>query len=528
MKKEYQITMPTPEMLIGGLVVLVLGSALGWALHIWQQNRRLGTAGKRAEEQLDSARREADSMREQAREEAKKELQRLQDRAERESARRQKEADLLEQKIAKREATFDKKIDSLDQREQRVTQKETRLDQLTKTAEKKAEEWEVKLGEAIKRCEAVSGMSAEEAKKILLESLEKEVQQESATLIRRVEAETRETAAKKARQIITLAIEKYASEQVSETTISVVPIASDEIKGRIIGREGRNIRALEAATGCNFIVDDTPEAVVLSCFDPFRREIARQSLERLLSDGRIHPGRIEDVVAKTEKDVQEAIRELGEQTAYDLGIHGLHPELIRLIGRLKYRTSYGQNVLNHSIEVANVAKVMAAELGVDVQQAKRAGLLHDIGKAVSYEMEGTHALIGADLAKKYGEAPAIIHAIAAHHAEEEPRTIVAALVQAADAVSAARPGARRETLETYVKRLEQLEAIADSFEGVNKAYAIQAGREIRILVDPTKINDDGAALLARDVRKKVESDLEYPGQIRVTVLRETRSIEYAK
>jgi len=371
-------------------------------------------------------------------------------------------------------------------------------------------------------------MTDDQAKQALMENLESQVRQEAGALVRRVEGEARETAVKKARQIITLAVQKYAAEQVSETAISVVNLPSDEIKGRIIGREGRNIRALEAATGCNFIVDDTPEAVVLSCFDPLRREIARLSLESLLSDGRIHPGRIEDVVQKVEKQVHESIREVGEQSAFDLGVNGLHSELVRLLGRLKYRTSYGQNVLKHSIEVANLAKIMAAELGVDAQLAKRAGALHDIGKAVSYEMEGTHAAIGAELAKKYGEPPAIVHAIAAHHAEEEPRTIVAVLVQASDAISAARPGARRETLETYIKRLKQLESIADSFEGVDKSYAIQAGREIRILVDPDRIDDDAAALLARQITKKVETELDYPGQIKVTVLREVRSVEYAK
>ncbi|MFP4581466.1 MAG: ribonuclease Y [Candidatus Sumerlaeia bacterium] len=519
-----------PVFLITGVLVgmVLAGAPIGWGLHTWYTNRRYASAERKVQDMLDEGRQKADEMAKEARKDAQKELDRKRDQLEKEIDRRLKDIEQSENKIGRRESALDKKFDQLDRREQRISQKESRLDQLQKQAQSKQDELDQKLEEAVRRCETISGMTVDEAKQVLLESLEKEVAQEAAAAIRRMESEARESAAKKARQIITMAIQKYAAEQVGESTVSVVPLSSDEIKGRIIGREGRNIRALEAVTGCNFVVDDTPEAVVLSCFDPLRREVARQSLERLLSDGRIHPGRIEDVVQKTEKDVQEAIRELGEQTAYDLGIHGLHPELIRLVGRLKYRTSYGQNILNHSIEVANIAKIMAGELGVDQQLAKRAGLLHDIGKAVSYEMEGTHANIGADLAKRYGESPAVVHAIAAHHAEEEPRTLVAVLVQSADAVSAARPGARRETLETYIKRLQQLESIADSFDGVAKAYAIQAGREIRILVDPEKVNDDEAALLARKITKKVESELEYPGQIRVTVLREVRSVEYAK
>jgi ribonuclease Y len=476
----------------------------------------------------DEARKNIEEERKRAEAEMKEDFQQQQKRLERDLARRRVEMERLEQKVAKRDSALDGKFETLEKREQSIAQKESRVDQTQGELKKKQDAVEEQLQQVVRRCEEVSGMTAEQAKQMLLERLETELKQESAALIRRVEAETRESSAKKARQIITLAIQKYASEQVCDSTVSVVNLPNEEAKGRIIGREGRNIRALEAVTGCNFIVDDTPEAVVLSCFDPLRREMARLTLERLLSDGRIHPGRIEDIFAKVEKEVQESIREVGEQTAFDLGIHGLHPELIRLVGRLQYRTSYGQNILQHSCEVAHVAKIMAAELKVDPQLAKRAGLLHDIGKAVSYEMEGTHAAIGAELAKKYGETPAVVHAIAAHHAEEEPRTIAAVLVQAADSISAARPGARRETLETYVKRLQQLEAIATSFDGVSKSYAIQAGREIRILVDPDRVDDAGAALLARNITKKVEAELEYPGQIRVTVLREVRSVEYAK
>ena len=507
---------------------MVLAVAIGWVLHIWYTNRRLGSAEARAEHVLEEARHEADEFRRTAENEAKEEILQRQKRFERDSSRRRMEVERDEQKLQKRESAIDKKFDTLERREQAIGEKESRLEKAQKAADDEKRRLDQLVQEAVRRCEGISGMTAEEAKQTLLASLESEVRQEAAALIRRTESEARETGAKKARQIITLAIQKFAAEQVSESTISVVNLPNDEVKGRIIGREGRNIRALEAATGCNFIVDDTPEAVVLSCFDPLRREIARLSLEVLLSDGRIHPGRIEDIVHKTEKEVLESLRELGEQTAFDLGIHGLHPEVIKLIGRLKFRTSYGQNVLKHSIEVANVAKIMAAELSVDEQLAKRAGLLHDIGKAVSFEVEGTHARIGAELAKKYGEAPPVIHAVATHHNEEEPRTIVAVLVQAADTISAARPGARRETLETYIKRLQNLESIADSFDGVQKAYAIQAGREVRIMVDPQKVSDDEAAKLARDVTKKVEAELEYPGQIKVTVLREVRSVEYAK
>lgn len=524
---------PTQSLFLGFLAgLVVMGAPCGYLvlqmLQARKEKKKLGSAQEKAEALVADAQAEADRLKKEADKEMAESRKKHEAQLEKESAKRQSEMDRMEQKINRRESAIDKKFDNLDRREQRMAQKESQLDDLQKEAENRLKELDDRVHEITERCEAVSGMSAEEARQMLLENLRKDVEMESAAFIRRMETEAKEQAAKKARQVITMAIEKYAAEQVGETTISVLPLSSDEIKGRIIGREGRNIRALEAATGCNFIIDDTPEAVVLSCFDPLRREIARQSLEKLISDGRIHPGRIEDVVQKVEKEVHESIRELGEQTAYDLGIHGLHPEIIRLIGRLRYRTSYGQNVLNHSIEVANLAKIMAAELQVDEQVAKRAGLLHDIGKAVSYEMEGTHATIGADLAKRYGETPAVVHAIAAHHGEEESRTIVAVLVQSSDAVSAARPGARRETLETYVKRLQQLESIADSFDGVTKAYAIQAGREIRVMVDPEKVNDDEAAKLARDITKKVEADLEYPGQIRVTVLREVRSIEYAK
>ena len=517
-----------PSILIGGLVGMVLAGSLGWVIHSLYTNRRVGSAQQRAARLLEEARTENEELRKKTLADAEESVRQEEKRFERGLQKRRFEIERTEQKLAKRESALDSKFELLDRREQSFARKEKQAEETLEAVKRQKAELDEQQKEIVARCEQISGMTVDEAKQMLLDHLQADLSQEAARAIRRNEVETREVSAKKARQIITLAIQKYAAEQVSESTISVVNLPNDEVKGRIIGREGRNIRALEAATGCNIIVDDTPEAVVLSCFDPLRREVARLSLERLLSDGRIHPGRIEDIVQKTEKEIAESIRELGEQSAFDLGIHGLHPEAIRLIGRLKYRTSYGQNVLKHSIEVAHLAKIMAAELEVDEAMAKRAGLLHDIGKAVSYEMEGTHARIGAELAKKYNESSAVVHAIAAHHAEEEPRTIIAVLVQAADAISAARPGARRETLETYIKRLQQLESIADSFDGVSKAYAIQAGREIRILVDPAKVNDDQAAKLARDITKKVEAELEYPGQIKVTVLREVRSVEYAK
>ena len=371
-------------------------------------------------------------------------------------------------------------------------------------------------------------MSAAEAKKVLMESMENEAKLDAAKRIKVIEEETRETADKKSKEIISLAIQRYAGEYVAERTVSVVALPSDEMKGRIIGREGRNIRALEAATGIDLIIDDTPEAVILSGFNPVRREVAKISLEKLIADGRIHPGRIEEVVAKATEEVEQAMKEAGEQAAFDLGVHGIHPEVLKLIGRLRYRTSYSQNVYQHSLEVAFLCGIMAAELGINVKQAKRAGLLHDLGKAVDHEVEGSHAVIGADLARKYGESPKIIHAIMAHHEDEKPNSVLAVLVQAADALSGARPGARREMMETYVKRLEDLERIAVSFSGVINSFAIQAGREIRVMVSSDEVSDERAVMLAKDVAKKIETEMTYPGQIKVNVIRETRAIEYAR
>ncbi len=489
---------------------------------------RIQSAREEARLILDSARAEADKSLQLAEQRAKEEVQRRVKQVERELAKRRHEAERRERKLAQREKALERREETIAGQEAELERGRHQCAAREAALARQTAEVEAQRAEAIRRCEEISGLTSDQARKLLLEILEADVRNDAAALVRRVETETRELANKKARQIITLAIQKCATDQVSETTVSVVNLPNDEMKGRIIGREGRNIRALEATTGCNIIVDDTPEAVVLSCFDPLRREVARLTLERLLGDGRIHPGRIEEVVAKVERELADHIREVGEQTVFDLGISDMHPELIKTLGRLKYRTSYGQNILTHSVEVARLCSHMAGELGADTDVAKRAGLLHDIGKALSYEMEGTHALIGADLAKKCNEAPGVVHAIAAHHNEEEPRTIIAVLVQAADAISSARPGVRRESLENYIKRMQRLEAIATGFPGVSKAFAIQAGRELRIMVEPTEVNDNEAALLARDVTKKIEQELEYPGQIKVTICREYRVTEYAK
>lgn len=520
--------MGDPAVWIAGIAALVLGVAAGFLLSQRFVQQSMKRVREEAEQLHDSAKRQAAEAARAAQVEAKEKMLEEEREFERELVRRRREIERMEDKLQKREGYLEKKIETAERKEQSISDRQRVLEDRIQNAEKRSEELQTLRDEAKRRCEEVSGLTSEQAKAMLLESLEEEVRQEAAALIRRVEAETKENANKKARQIITLAIQKCATDSVGESTVSVVNLPNDEMKGRIIGREGRNIRALEAATGVNIIIDDTPEAVVLSCFDPLRREVARQTLEKLLGDGRIHPGRIEEIAAKVEKEINDNIRETGESTALDLGIHGLHVELVKLLGRLKYRTSYGQNVLQHTREVVQLMAMMAAELGVDVQMAKRAGMLHDIGKAVSYEMEGTHAVIGAEMAKKYGEPPAVVHAIASHHWEEEPRTLIAVLLQAADAISAARPGARRETLESYIKRLENLERIANHFGGVQKAFALQAGREIRVAVEPTELNDNDCAKLARDITKQIEQELEYPGQIKVTVCREMRVTEYAK
>lgn len=453
--------------------------------------------------------------------EAKEEIHKLRSELDREIRDRRNEVQRIERRLLQREETLDKKVETLEQREENISKKQ-------KEIQKVHEDVQELYKKQVEELERLSGLSSDEARQLLLNDIEKQIRHEAAMMIKDIELKAKEEGERKAKEIISYAIQKCSADHVAETTVSVVALPNDEMKGRIIGREGRNIRTLETLTGIDLIIDDTPEAVILSGFDPIRREVARVALEKLIVDGRIHPARIEEMVEKSKKEVDNYIREQGEQATFDTGVHGLHPELIRLLGRLKFRTSYGQNVLKHSIEVAHLAAAMAAELGADVKLAKRAGLLHDIGKAVDHEVEGPHVQIGADLAKKYKESHEVIHAISAHHGDIEATTIEAVLVQAADAISAARPGARRETLESYIKRLEKLEEIANSFNGVEKSFAIQAGREIRIMVKPEDVSDTEIVYIARDIVKKVEEELEYPGQIKINVIRETRAIEYAK
>ncbi len=448
--------------------------------------------------------------------------------AERELRERRRELTAFEGKLQSREETFDKRQEAFERRETELNRRDQSMRNREKAIGDQEAEHQALIDEARGRLEAVAGLTREEAKRTLIEEMVGQARQESARHIRVVEEEAREEADRRAKRIISIAIERLAGEFVVERTVSVISLPTDEMKGRIIGREGRNIRAIEAATGVDIIIDDTPEAVVISCHNPIRREIARVALERLISDGRIHPGRIEEVVRKAEQDVEESIKEAGQRALIEVGVHGVHPELTKLLGMLKYRYSYAQNVLMHSIEAAFICGAMAAELGLNEKQARRAALLHDIGKALTHEVEGSHALIGGELARKYGESAKIVNAIAAHHEEVKAETILAPLVDAADALSGARPGARREVLESYVKRLEDLETIAKSFKGVDKCFAVQAGREMRVMVEPSQVSDEDATMLARDVARKIEADMTYPGQIRVTVIRETRATELAK
>ncbi len=514
------------------VLLAVVGLALGLGVGMWlakcTKEATLAPAREEVERLVRDARAEAERIKKEARIQGQEELYRLRREAEEEIKERKNELQVQEKRLIQKEQQIERKQELVDKKELEVLQKSRDLQATEKRLEERSKEIDTLYVEQKTQLEKISGMSTQEARDFLLKTLEAEVRQDAARLVKRIEAEAKEKADKKAREILSLAIARYAGDYVAERTVSLVPLPNDEMKGRIIGREGRNIRAIEAATGIDIIIDDTPEAVLLSGFNPVRREVARIALERLVADGRIHPARIEEVVKKVEKEIEVTIREAGEQATFDVGVYGIHPELIKLLGKLKFRTSYAQNVLQHSVEVAFLCGIMAAELGINVKKAKRAGLLHDIGKAVDHEVEGPHAIIGADLAKKYGESQDVIHALAAHHEDVKPETVLAVLVQAADALSGARPGARQEILESYVKRLEDLEAIAKSFKGVQKTYAIQAGREIRIMVHSDQVSDAEASLLSREVAKQIESQLSYPGQIKVTVIRETRAVEYAK
>lgn len=513
-------------------IVLIVGLLIGFVLsslfYKGGVNKKLKEAEQKAQKHLEDARREADTIKKEAILEARDINLRVKAEAEKEIKERQSELTQLEKRLRHKEEKLDKRLEQIDNKDSYFNKRERELNSREKAVDEKEKKYESLIREQDALLERISGLSAEDAKRELLKKVEEETRFEAAKLAKRIEDEAIESAIAKSKEILGTAIQRYASEFTSDNTISTVSLPNDEMKGRIIGREGRNIRALESATGVEFIIDETPETVLLSCFDPIRREIARVSLERLISDGRIHPARIEDVVERVTKEIEATIKEEGEKAIFELGLHGIHPELVKLIGRLKYRTSYGQNVLQHSKEVAYLAGLMAGELGVDIKFAKRAGILHDIGKAIDHEMEGTHQAIGAEMAKRYGENHKVVNAIAVHHEEGEPLTVEASLVAAADALSAARPGARKESLESYLKRLEQLEEIATSFNGVNKSYAIQAGREIRIIVKPEEVNDELCAQMSRELAKKIEAKLTYPGQIKVTVVRESRYVEYAK
>jgi ribonuclease Y len=504
-----------------GIVALLSGFLVGYAYRRNVAEAKVAKAEDAVKKLYDDAQRKAEEIKKEKVLEAKEEVFKIRSEAERENRERRGEIQRNERRIFQREEILDKKTDSLDKREGAIANREAEIDGAEAAVKALYEQ-------QIRELEKISSLSMEDARNMLLANVERETRHEAALLIRDIESKTKEEADKRARNIITLAIQRCAADHVAEATVSVVALPNDDMKGRIIGREGRNIRALETATGVDLIIDDTPEAVILSSFDPVRREVARIALEKLILDGRIHPTRIEEMVEKARKEVDTAIREAGEAAVLEVGVNGLHHEIVRYLGRMKYRTSYGQNVLKHSIEVAHLAGIMAAELGANVALAKRAGLLHDLGKSIDHEVEGSHAQIGADLAKKFRENNAIIHAIMAHHGDVEPQTVEAILVQAADAISAARPGARRETLESYIKRLEKLEEISNSFDGVETSFAIQAGREIRIIVKPDRVNDSDTVILAKEIAKRIETELEYPGQIKVSVIRETRTVDYAK
>ncbi|GAC1444406.1 MAG: ribonuclease Y [Chloroflexota bacterium] len=503
------------------VVCLVVGALAGGAVAYYRVRERMSASAAASGVDVERALAETQAQQKETILEAKEEAHRIRSTAEQDARERRTEVQRMERRIQQKEENLDRRLEGLEKREHQISQREEDLEQQRGRIDELITEQRVEL-------ERISNLSREEATAMLLANIEVEVRDQANRMVRQIEAQAKEEADERARRIITTTIQRWASDQVSESSVSVVPLPSEEMKGRIIGREGRNIRALEMATGVDLIIDDTPEAVILSGFDPVRREIARQALNKLIQDGRIHPARIEELVEKARAEVDTVIKEEGERSAFEAGVPGLNPDLLKAVGRLHFRFSMGQNVLKHSIEVAHLAAIMATELGADVNVARRAGLLHDLGKGVSHEVEGPHALIGADIAKRLGQPPKVVHAIAAHHFEEEPQTVEAFLVQAADAISGARPGARRDSLESYVKRLEALENIANSFEGVDKSFAIQAGREVRIVVKPEDVDDLAAARMARDIVSKIEETLEYPGQIKVMVIREKRVVDYAK
>ena len=515
--------------LVLAIILIVLALALGIGVGIGigivirkkVAEREIGSAEAEATRLINEAIRSGESRKKEMLLEAKDEIHRSRTEHDKEVKERRAELSKQERRLEQKEATLDKKTEAFERKEEDLSQRMNEVAQLKAQAEALKQQQAATL-------EQISGLTQEQAKAYLLQTVEDEVRHETAMKIKEIETQMKDEAKEKAREVIAIAIQRCAADHAAETTVSVVPLPNDEMKGRIIGREGRNIRTLETITGVDLIIDDTPEAITVSSFDPVRREVARLALEKLITDGRIHPTRIEDMVEKARKEVDRTIREEGERACYETGVHNLNPELVKILGRQKYRTSYGQNVLNHSIEVSHIAGLMASELGVDVALAKRAGLLHDLGKSIDHEVEGSHIQLGADLARKYKENPIVVNAIESHHGDVEPKTVIAVLVQAADAVSAARPGARRENVENYIRRLQKLEELTGSYPGVEKAFAIQAGREVRIMVKPEEVSEDNMILLARDVAKKIEAELEYPGQIKINVIRETKAVEYAK